>query len=677
MLPSPQSRAESDGLFRPVEPAKSSPFEAEDVRNGKDVTPGALDAFLVKPIAEAEKKSRRSTSVGSYSQAASSQPEGGVLGALQDALPKEGESDTAQRNGKVRVARALFDSKVAADNADADDELPPPDSLGEASLLDTSAASLVSLESAETIDATVLNVAIPAQQEGGLKSPPQKEAFDERKLFIGQIPRSFGEIELTEVLAAFGPLSFISILRNNGRSRCCAFATFVNVEDQEKAIEALHMKRTLPGLEMAMQVKQADKPKEKLKATVAKAKARGKGKCKTKAAGGAKPQIKGDGTETTAPAASETALESGTPKQRAQKSFRKNPYHNVYVTMISRNTTKEDLEMMFARHGSIIQIAMQVDSCQRRCGLLSFENRADAAAAVSALDRTVKFPDCPTSMVVYFAGSQEERLFGSRRPERAMSSEAGGPRMDRRRSSPSSTRGFERRRSGSSSSVGSGKSADRPRRSGSSSSSSSKEENAYSRNRARSPSNGGGGNGRKQNRMDVHNSRDHMMHSPFPGGSPMVVSYHPFSYKNTAPPSPAPDVFGVPTMSVPMHRSMSPATYMYHTQPPPMSPPPPMVGSWFGGYEDSIPPPGNYGMMSPQVDYSYQYVPEMMHENPVPATPPPAAAAAIDLTEVMPPPELPSAEAAADAGELVENSQPAEEFVGPPSDNDSRNTLTI
>ena len=97
-----------------------------------------------------------------------------------------------------------------------------------------------------------------------------------------------------------------------------------------------------------------------------------------------------------------------------------------------------------------------------------------------------------------------------------------------------------------------------------------------------------------------------------------------------------------------------------------MSPQPPMVESWFGGYQETGPGPYNMnGMMSPQVDYSYQYVPEMVHEIPAPTTPAGAQAvpATIPTVAAVPPAEL----AKADLGALVENSQQAEQFFGPPT----------
>ena len=628
------------------------------------------------------------------------QAEDGMLDAVGGKLGEEGINDAAaetRRAGKVRVARALFDgdaakaaaavasSKDAQNNAEEDVVLTPPDMVGEASLLDTSTASLVSLES-ETVDgATVLKVGSnPAIYVRGNSKMPPTAAFEEHKLFVGHIPREFQEADLAQVLEEFGPLAFVSVLRLGGRSRCCGFATYVNVEDRAKAIDALHLKRTLDNMKMPMQLTDANKVTEKTakgKAKAGRAKRapkRAELPCQRAVSPGLQPL---PAKLTLAAGAGTLATSSGKTKQKQAPKHppNKSSHYNLYVTMLSPNTTKEDLEMMFTRHGPIVDVSIQNDSCQRRCGLVSFSRQANAAAAVAALDRTVKFPECQTSMVVYFASPHEEKLFkasGNRRPERAKSTESGrgsptGSGHGSRRSSQVSngSSGTERRRNGSSSSVGSSKGGEqgRPRRSGSNSSSGSREDGNNHTNRSRSRSSssngsgGGGGGGRSNQQRHTRDALDHLAPSPFPA-SPMMVSYHPFSYKqNRAPPSPAPDVFGVPTVSIPMHRSMSPATYMYHTQPPPMSPQPPMVDAWYGGFQEQpIQGPGGFninGMMSPQIDYSYQYVPEMVHEVPAPLTP----------AQDAPQAEFPQTDPEA----LIENSQPAEEFVGPPSTNPS------
>ena len=111
--------------------------------------------------------------------------------------------------------------------------------------------------------ATDLNTgSAPAVYTRGTSKEPPAAPYTEHKLFVGQIPKDWEEAELQQVLEEFGPLAFVSILRyrtkkekqrdSRGRSMGCGFVTYVNLEDQQKAIEGLHLKRTLDRMDAPM-----------------------------------------------------------------------------------------------------------------------------------------------------------------------------------------------------------------------------------------------------------------------------------------------------------------------------------------------------------------------------------------------------------------------------------------
>lgn len=112
-------------------------------------------------------------------------------------------------------------------------------------------------------EATDLNAgSAPAVYTRGTSKEPPAAPYAEHKLFVAQIPKDWEEAELQQVLEEFGPLAFVSILRcrtkkekqrsSRGRSMGCGFVTYVNLEDQQKAIEGLHLKRTLDRMDAPM-----------------------------------------------------------------------------------------------------------------------------------------------------------------------------------------------------------------------------------------------------------------------------------------------------------------------------------------------------------------------------------------------------------------------------------------
>jgi len=64
------------------------------------------------------------------------------------------------------------------------------------------------------------------------------------KIYVGNLPFSFGEKELRETFGSFGDISEATVIsdRYSGRSKGFGFITFANEEDAKKAVSEMNGK---------------------------------------------------------------------------------------------------------------------------------------------------------------------------------------------------------------------------------------------------------------------------------------------------------------------------------------------------------------------------------------------------------------------------------------------------
>lgn len=105
----------------------------------------------------------------------------------------------------------------------------------------------------------------------GMKNPMQvKPAASEtseenRKLFVGMISKSTDENDLREMFSEFGSIDSITVLKDNGASKGCAFIKFETRLQAQNAIKQMHHSKTMEGCRAPIVVKLADSEKDKLK----------------------------------------------------------------------------------------------------------------------------------------------------------------------------------------------------------------------------------------------------------------------------------------------------------------------------------------------------------------------------------------------------------------------------
>nr|XP_026483702.1 CUGBP Elav-like family member 4 isoform X5 [Vanessa tameamea] len=129
----------------------------------------------------------------------------------------------------------------------------------------------------------------------------------------------------------------------------CAFLTYFNPESASNAQTALHEKRTLPGMNRAIQVKPADS------------------------------ENRGD--------------------------------RKLFVGMLSKQQTEEDVRQLFTPFGTIEEcsILRGPDGASKGCAFVKFSSHQEAQAAITSLHGSQTMPGASSSLVVKFADTEKER----------------------------------------------------------------------------------------------------------------------------------------------------------------------------------------------------------------------------------------------------------------------------
>ncbi|EGD72299.1 napor protein short isoform [Salpingoeca rosetta] len=190
--------------------------------------------------------------------------------------------------------------------------------------------------------------------------PPPKDE-DAIKLFVGQLPKSYGEEQLTALLQPYGAIHDMMILKNKmtGESRGCAFVTFCSRQSALSAIADLHEKRTLPTMANPMQVKIADS------------------------------EQRGDDRK-------------------------------LFVGMISKTCTEADLEAMFRPFGEIesVNVLIGPEGQSKGCAFVKYTNAGSANQAIAKLHNSTTMEGCRAPMVVKIADTEKQKQ--QRRMQRQM-----------------------------------------------------------------------------------------------------------------------------------------------------------------------------------------------------------------------------------------------------------------
>ena len=188
------------------------------------------------------------------------------------------------------------------------------------------------------------------------------------------------EDDIFPTFDAFGPLKDVAIIRDkvSGLHRGCAFVTFWNAADAERAQEALHDKYTFPGGRKPAQVKPAE------------------------------PSGTGGKADRGCVNICHDFLFSrctfpGMPINPAET--------KLFIGMLSRKAGEDDVRELFAPFGEIREIHMirSADGTSKCAAFLKYVNHESCMHAIERLNNTYKMEGSSRPLIVKFADNKQQK----------------------------------------------------------------------------------------------------------------------------------------------------------------------------------------------------------------------------------------------------------------------------
>ncbi|KAK8509883.1 hypothetical protein V6N13_093724 [Hibiscus sabdariffa] len=201
----------------------------------------------------------------------------------------------------------------------------------------------------------------------------EKKAANEEsvKLFVGQVPKHLTEAQVLAIFEEFALVDEVNIIKDKATraSRGCCFVICPSREEADKAVNACHNKKTLPGASSPLQVKYADGELERLE-------------------------------------------------------------HKLFVGMLPKNVSEDEVSALFSKYGTIkdLQILRGSQQTSKGCAFLKYETKEQALEALEAINGKHNMEGSSVPLVVKWADTEKERQ--ARRAQKAQSQASNIPNAE-------------------------------------------------------------------------------------------------------------------------------------------------------------------------------------------------------------------------------------------------------
>ncbi|XP_014511167.1 RNA-binding protein BRN1 isoform X2 [Vigna radiata var. radiata] len=209
-----------------------------------------------------------------------------------------------------------------------------------------------------------------------VKEESKSSSEESVKLFVGQVPKRMTEDEVLAMFKEFALVDEVNIIRDkiSRASRGCCFLICPSREEADKAVNACHNKKTLPGASSPLQVKYADGELERLE-------------------------------------------------------------HKLFIGMLPKNISEDEVSDLFSKYGNIkdLQILRGSQQTSKGCAFLKYETKEQAVAALEAINGKHTMEGSGVPLVVKWADTEKERQ--ARRAQKAQSQVSNMPHADTQQAS--------------------------------------------------------------------------------------------------------------------------------------------------------------------------------------------------------------------------------------------------
>lgn len=198
-------------------------------------------------------------------------------------------------------------------------------------------------------------IMVPTQAQVQTTSAPHSVGGEEVKLFVGQVPDANCEEELRNLFGTYGTVSDVFFMKDRvaGTHKGCAFITMISKEAADAAIAGLNDKHTLENAKRPLIVNFATR---------------------------------------------KDSMNEGEVK--------------VYVSLLSKATTEEELKIMFSPYGDVLDVFLMKnlqDGTSKGAGFIKYRSLDQAQTAISALNGIAKDKDSPHFMQVRLAINKQNQ----------------------------------------------------------------------------------------------------------------------------------------------------------------------------------------------------------------------------------------------------------------------------